>query len=95
MFFKLGRIFITSSLILLIGFWAFWDRKASEKNNMKLLKEHTMSIDSLAEKAILITQSKRPKENYMEGKISKESHSSLNSVNLIINMIYKVTNKSL
>jgi hypothetical protein len=95
MFFKLGRIFITSSLILLIGFSAFLDTKALKKNNTALISERAFSIDSLKEKAIGITTPKHQKDNNIVSKINKESRSSLNSVNLIIYMIYKVTNKSL
>ena len=98
MFFNLGKLLKYGSLLFFILILAL-----SVRNNLKAKYQITareinpvVKADStLVNKGETLTQISDRKAEVYDNKSGSESHSSLNSVNLIIYMIYQVTNKSL
>ncbi len=98
MFFKSGKNFIKSGLILLVIFIASVSIKGNLENGRTfsnhLKKETERNDSSLIDKSSL-KHFASTKVHDFDNKYDKQPHTSLYSVNLIIYMIYRVTNKSL
>ena len=99
MFFNLGRNLIKyGSLLLFILIFAVSVRTKLKNNNEIPAREINPIVkndSSVTDQGETLTHFADSKVHEYDNKSGNESHSSLNSVNLIIYMIYQVTNKSL